>query len=224
MAPLVASRVAVLERDSSHVVERASRAGADIAYLGIAPLFANPAAYAGEFTDWVIGPVTDLSEAVVPAPEREKLVRLVEAGVNFPRLYMAHEIPKGRLDFEVAGPEGHQGVQAARRQPMVLDRAAAAEAVGPVPVPARTSSIAGKVGDNSQRLLDIMRKAAPVAAGIVAVPVVVAAAAVAAPLMVAAGLLSGLDPILFGVIPASPAGARDGEPAAWYILAQWNWE
>jgi hypothetical protein len=31
----------------------------------------------------------------------------------------------------------------------------------------------------------------------------------------------GLDPIVFGVIPArSP---HDGEPAAWYELTRWEW-
>jgi len=224
LAPRVASRVATLERDSQHLVRRASRAGADITYLGIAPLFAEPTAYEGTLTDWVISPVTDLSDAVVPLAERERLVRLVKADINFPLLYMAHEIPKGRLDFGSTGPAGSKSVSVVRQQPMVLDQATAAEIVGPVPAPARSTSIAERVGGNSQRLLDVVRTAAPIAAGVVLVPFAVAAAAVTAPLVLAAGLLAGLDPILFGVIPASPEGARAGEPGAWYILAQWNWE
>jgi hypothetical protein len=36
-----------------------------------------------------------------------------------------------------------------------------------------------------------------------------------------AGLVAGLDPIVFGVIPAGDL--VPGEPRAWRILAQWVW-
>jgi hypothetical protein len=33
--------------------------------------------------------------------------------------------------------------------------------------------------------------------------------------------LATVDPIVFGVIPAGRA--IDGQPAAWYVLARWDW-
>jgi hypothetical protein len=52
------------------------------------------------------------------------------------------------------------------------------------------------------------------------VPIVIAAAPV---LLAGATLAAVLDPILFGVIPASPGQPHSGDPAAWYIIAQWDW-
>ena len=54
----------------------------------------------------------------------------------------------------------------------------------------------------------------PVVAGIVAAPVVIAGAAI--------GALAGLDPVVFGVVPAG--APRTGRPAAWYVLASWVWD
>ena len=54
----------------------------------------------------------------------------------------------------------------------------------------------------------------PIAGAIAAAPFILAGAAVAA-------LANGLDPIVFGVIPAGRPSS--GQPAAWYILARWEW-
>ena len=37
----------------------------------------------------------------------------------------------------------------------------------------------------------------------------------------AAAAISTIDPIIFGAVPA--VSAREGEPAAWYVLARWDW-
>jgi hypothetical protein len=60
-------------------------------------------------------------------------------------------------------------------------------------------------------------------AGVAVAPVVLAAGAVALTGAALMALLAGLDPIVFGVIPADPDSPRAGDPAAWYIIAQWNW-
>ena len=96
-------RAAVLDRRSTKVVERAREAGVPINYLGMAPLFAETRAYPGPTTDWVIGPVTGPSDAVVPRAERAALLRLVDAGIEFPMIYIAHEVPKGRLAIPDGG-------------------------------------------------------------------------------------------------------------------------
>jgi hypothetical protein len=215
LTPRLRRRVDTLERSGERLVKSAGVVGVDITYLGIAPLFAEPTAYAGELTDWVIGPVVDHTDSVIPQAERERLVRLVKAGLDFPLVYVAHEVPKGRL------PLG--GAPGERSRPVTVDRATAAAAVGPAPLAPETAAAAERLGGSSRRILTVLRKAAPIAAGVVAVPVVAAAAVAAAPIMLAAGLLAGLDPIVFGVIPANPGAPRPGEPAAWYILAQWNW-
>jgi hypothetical protein len=200
---------ATLERNSPRLVESASRAGVDITYLGIAPLFEEPRAYAGPETDWIIRPAADDNDSIVPVSERDRLQRLVHAGIDFPLVYVAHEIPKGRLVIADGATD------AIKPQPVALDHATAAEAVGPVPVPAATSALAERLAHRSQHLLTVLRTALPIAGAIAAVPFILAGAAVGA-------LANGLDPIVFGVIPAGPPSS--GQPAAWYILARWEWQ
>jgi hypothetical protein len=210
-----ARRAAILERGSARLVTTASRAGVDISYLGIAPLFDESRAYAGPQTDWIIGPAADRSDAIVPADQRERLQRLIHAGIDFSLVYVAHEIPKGRL----AIPTG--AATSAGSQPVTLGQEAAAAAVGPIPPPAGTTALADRLGHSSHRLLTMLRTAAPIAAGIVAAPVLIASAPFVLAGAAVAALAAGLDPIVFGVMPAGPA--TSGQPAAWYILAQWDW-
>jgi hypothetical protein len=99
-------------------------------------------------------------------------------------------------------------------QPVTVDHTTAAEAVGPVPVPAATSALAEQLGHKSQHLLAVLRTALPIVGGIAAAPLILAGAAIAA-------LANGLDPIVFGVVPAGPLVS--GQPAAWYVLARWEW-
>ncbi len=208
-SPRTACRTAVLERNSTRLVDRARGAGVPITYLGITPLFAEARAYAGAETDWVISPVADLGEAVVPRAERGMLLRLADAGIDFPMTYIAHEVEKGRLALPQDGSQpGSQAV--------LLDQATAERAVGPLPPPPGATALAERLGHSSHRLLDVLAAAIPIAGAIVAAPFVLAGAAIAA-----VGSLA-LDPIVFGVIPAGPP--VPGQPAAWYILARWDWE
>jgi hypothetical protein len=202
-------RTLVLDRRSTTVVQRAREAGVPIGYVGIAELFAEDRAYTGQQTDWVIGPVNDPGDTVIPRAERAALLRLVEAGIEFPMIYVAHEVPKGRLAIPV--PTGEPVSQA-----VTVDHRAAEAAVGPVPPPAAATVLADRLGRNSQRLLHMFASAIPIVGAIVAAPVVLAGAAIAA-----VGALA-LDPIVFGVIPAGPP--VPGQPAAWYILARWDWQ
>jgi hypothetical protein len=205
-----ARRVATLERSSPRLVKTAERAGVDITYLGIAPLFDEPRAYAGPRTDWIIRPA-DPSDDIIPAAQLDRLQQLVHAGLEFPRIYVAHEIPKDRL----ALPTGSND------PPVMLDETTAAAAIGPIPPPAETIALAARLDRSSQQMLDVLRAALPIAGAIAAAPLVSAAAPLLAASAVVTGLAAGLDPILFGVIPASDPAA--GQPAAWYILARWSW-
>jgi hypothetical protein len=200
-------RAAALDRRSVKVVDRARQAGVPVAYVGMAPLFAETRAYPGPVTDWVIGPVTSRSDAIVPRAERASLQRLLDAGIDFPMIYIAHEVPKGRL----AVPEKHEPGS----PPITVDEVAANAAVGPVPPPDATAALADRAGWRAQRLLRVMGIALVGVGAIAAAPFMLAGAAVGA-----VGALA-LDPIIFGVIPAGQP--VPGEYGAWYILAQWDW-
>lgn len=204
-------RIATLERNSPRLVNIAAQAGVDITYLDIAEVFAEPRAYPGQHTDWIVGPAGS-SDTSIPMVQKERLQKLVHAGIDFPMVYVAHEIPKG----QVAMPG--EMTDTTNRRPVTLDQQTAAQAIGPVPPPAGTSALAERLADSSQRLLDVLRAAAPIAGAIAAAPVVIAAAPFA---LAGAALAAGLDPIVFGVIPAG--APIPGQPAAWYMLAQWAW-
>jgi hypothetical protein len=197
-------RVALLERRSPGLVRRAAKAGVPITPLGIAPVFSEPRAYAGPQTDWIMALAAGTHDAVVPRAELQMLVKLDEMGIRFPLIYIAHEVRKERLETAPVQGTG----------PVSLDRATAARAVGPVPPPAAATMLADRLGRSSQAVLTALRKAAPVAGAIAAAPFLLAGAA-------AAALAAGLDPVVFGVIPAGPP--TPGQPAAWYVLASWQW-
>lgn len=90
---------------------------------------------------------------------------------------------------------------------MTLDQTTAAEAVDSVPPPAETRALAARLDHTSQQLLTVLQATLPIAAA----PLLAAGTIVA-------GLVVGLDPIVFGVIPAG--NLVSGEPAVWHILAQ----
>jgi hypothetical protein len=135
---------------------------------------------------------------------------LGSSGLDFPRVYVAHEIPKDRL-----------ALPAGTNFPRVTLDQAAADAIGPVPPPAEASALAARLGHSPQQLLTVLRAARPIVGAIAAAPFVIAAAPFLAAGAVVAGFVAGLDPIVFGVIPAGDPAP--GNPAAWYILAQWTW-
>ena len=201
-------RLVTLERGSARLVQRAADVGVNIGYLGVSILFDGHRAYAGPQTDWVIALATDSDDSIVPGSEQEKLRRLNRAGIHFPLIYVAHEIPKGRLGL----PASAAGVKGP--QPTTIDRASARQAIGPVPPATDAAALAERVGRSSQHLLTALGKALPIAGSVVAAPFLLAAAAVGA-------LAAGLDPIVFGVIPAGRP--VPGQPAAWYVLARWEW-
>jgi hypothetical protein len=196
-------RIAMLERQAPELTKRAAEARAPIDYLGTAPLFTEPRACAGPQTDWVIVPASYVTDTVVPTEVRDKLLRLDGAGIYFPLIYIAHEVPKGKIPVPTAAGSEH----------VVVDRATAERAIGSVPPSAAAIAIADRVGHRSQALLTVLRSALPIAGALLATPLVIAGAAV--------GALVSLDPIVFGVIPAGPQ--TQGTPAAWYVLASWQW-
>lgn len=211
ITPRTMRRAAALARGEPRLVKTAKRAGVDITPLGIVPLPDEPIAWAGAQTDWILRRAVGASDAIMPRIQADKLVRLVHAGIDFPEVYVAHETPKGLLDLPVAttGPGSWQ--------PVRIDHAAAARAVGAVPPHPGTRALAERLDLSAQRLKTVLRAALPVAGAIAAAPLVIAAA----PFVAAGAVLAGLDPVIFGVVPAGDP--VPGQPAAWYVLAAWMW-
>jgi len=203
LSPRVGRRVATLDRRAPFVVRQAQAVDVDITYLGIAPLFDEPRAYVGSTTDWVIAPVTAEAQEVVPQRERANLQRLIEAGIDFPLVYVAHELPKGHLNVPASESAA----------PIPVNRAAVSKAANYVPAPTTTLELSQRLGRSSAQLLGVIGKALPIAGALVAAPFLVVGAAL--------GALAQLDPIIFGVVPAG-AGAP-GDPAAWFVVAHWDW-
>ncbi len=206
--PVVARRVAVLEREADSVIARANRAGVDLRYQGISPLFDETLAYAGDDADWVIGPMRPSEIPVVPRSQQEALRRLDAWGLRFPVLYVAHEVPDGQAFAQTGGDL--QTVRQVRPSEMP-------ELVGPTPPPVVVTKVADHLSEKAEQILSAIRRASVVvgttAMAALAAPVVAAGSAAAA--------IATIDPIIFGAVPA--VSAREGEPAAWYVLAKWDW-
>jgi len=202
-SPVTRRRVATLERDMPRVVELAGDAGVGIEYLGIGPLFAEPRTFVGEETDWVLGPAQP-SDTVVPKAQAAALGRLSQSGLDFPVLYVAHELPKGRV------PES---ATAAVGSVIPVATSEVAEMVGSAPPPASVVELGDRLALRARQVFAAMGKAVPIIGAVAAAPFLLVGAAVAG--------LATLDPIIFGAVPA--VSARSGEPAAWYVLARWDW-
>ena len=82
--------------DWAHDLEAfATSAGAPIDYLGLAPLFTAIRGYRTESALWVLSRAEDdplMAGGKLPMPdaERRKLLKLLDAGLDFPHMYIAH--------------------------------------------------------------------------------------------------------------------------------------
>lgn len=199
--PIATRTRATLDRRANAFVDRAAGAGIHIEYLGINPLFDEPRLYRGEKTDWILGPASRAEDLVVPGAQRERLCRLVAAGVDVPAVYIAHEVPKERTKPHAsAAPAGA----------VILDRDTADAIIGPVPSPRAAVATAEQLALHSARTLKALGAAA---VGLAVAPFALAIGAAAS--------LATLDPIVLGAVPLSTA--RPGAPAAWLALARWDW-
>lgn len=223
---LVAEQHTALTTAATTVLERAKQCRTDIDYLGVAPLFADTRLYHGPTTDWVLALADNDPQAVgglpVPRAQLRNLRKLVKAGLDFPVLYIAHEVPRAATAHAGLEPKTTPAI-APTRSGLVVKQATftpiapqtAAQLVAPPPPPARTTRTSKALGTLTHTTLRGIGTAAK-GAGIAA------AAVAAAPLALAALAASGLDPVLFGALPATP-DPRPGDPAAYFVLAHWDW-
>jgi hypothetical protein len=116
-----------------------------VEYLGITDLFIETRHYAGAGTDWVLAPVTDAGQAVVPARERRELERLDAAGIDFLLIFIADEVPKQRIAHLPAPQPGRYAV---------LHPKTGNELAGPIPGPHQSVLMASRLSQASQRILN----------------------------------------------------------------------
>ena len=196
------NRIATLEREAPFNVDLAKAAGVEIQYLGIAPLPEGIRVLSGATTDWILGPATLKDADHIPQQQRRTLERLESSDLHMPTLFIAHEIPKGHLPSVLDAPVGSM---------TAVSKVDAEKAIGQIPPPASTIEMGEKLGERSRQVFSVLAKTIPVIGAVVSAPF----------LIVGAGMAAVLDPIIFGVIPA--VSATPGQPAAWYVLARWDW-
>jgi hypothetical protein len=201
---MTARRVATLGREAPRIMSLGRSVNANINYLGIAPMFNKALMFAGDETDWIVGPIGGTEIPVVPKEQRKTLERLEAVGAHFPMLYVAHEVKKGNFPGSLDAPSGSVAS---------IPIEQVGEIVGPIPVPAGSVETAARLNLRTNQVFRAMGRVGAVAGALAAAPLLLVGSAVSA--------LSTLDPIVFGVIPALLA--ETDEPAAWYVLARWDW-
>jgi len=198
--------VAELTRTAEAVVRKALDAGVDIEFIGVEPLRDRPVLYSGDNT-WVVCPAAQdpLMKQGMPIPSRQraKLDSLVKAGLNFPHLYFAHEIPKG-VSLPVGLARDNDGG-------IFLSTDDVTRLVVRPAAPAKTRKTA-ELLDNASRII---------ASG-VAKTAAAAAVLAAAPLLLLLAF-EGLDPAVFGAIIRPSDSNTASPPAAWFLLTHWDW-
>jgi hypothetical protein len=207
-------QLAALRDESERVVALARRAGVELECLGVQPLFDETRLYPGPERSWVLAPANDdplvrRRELAIPGRELRTLARLLESGLDFPAVYVAHEVPTARL-ARVRLP-GQVGIQPGGFAS--LDLLASQRLVDPVPVPAGTARIARRLGIGAGAVLKVLGLGVPVAGAI--------AGAVASAGSTGLRALA-LDPMVLGAWTLDRR-AVPGSPAAWFVLARWLW-
>jgi hypothetical protein len=197
-------QLVALQDEAQRVVALARRAGVELECLGSQPIFPETRLYPGPETSWVLAPAND------DPLQLRVLARLLEAGLNFPAVYVAHEIPTARLvraglpsDVRVLEPGSFR----------TFDVVASQRLVDPVPVPARTAKAARHLGAGAGALLKLLGLAVPAAGVLVGATASAGTSAIRA---------LALDPMVLGAWTVDRR-TDPGTLAAWFVLARWLW-
>ncbi|WP_460359294.1 hypothetical protein [Mycobacterium sp. ZZG] len=189
------------------VARRAARSGLNAEFLGFDPLFTQPRLYGEGDAPWVVCPAAHdpmIAEGLpIPDCQRRQLKAYVDAGMDFPHIYLAHEVAK-RSAHRVGKPvlEHHRALTDSEAKQLIVRPNA----------PATTRKTAHRL-DTAARALGRGLRATGTATA------VVTAGAVAIPLLMA----DGLDPAVLGAVTLPGANRTPTAPAAWFLLAHWDW-
>jgi hypothetical protein len=202
---------------AGEVAARATASGVTITFLGYQPLFSGVRVYAGIHHDWVLASAADdplirRGELAIPKAELRTLRRMLDAGLDCQAVYLAHEIPKGRLVLQGQAHALVPGI------PQSIDPATGERVVDRVPVPPRTVAIARHVGNTAGALLTVLAAARIVGRGTGRA----AHAATAAGIRAATAAVQGLDPVVFGAWTAGQP-PQPGVPAAFFELVRFTY-
>lgn len=189
------------------VVKKASTHGLDIEYLGSGPLLSVPRLYGEGSAPWILTPAErdPMVSGRLPIPARQAatLCQLVDVGMDFPAIYLAHQlepVPGAKPDRSAFD----------RHRP--LSRREVEHLLGPPPAPAATRRTAARLERTAGATT---RAARAVGVGV--------AVGVAAPFLAVGAVFEGLDPAVLGALTLPGHGYRPDTPAAWFLLAHWNW-
>lgn len=195
-------RIAVLARQAPEFIQAAQSRGVEIEFLGFGPIPAGYRYYkAADGSDWILGPATK-ADAVMPRREARRIERVEGVGLNFSQTFVGHQVPEDRaaeIDAQLAS-----GTELAPSR--------ARELVGPVPPPANSVALGEQMAIYSKEIADAIRQAKNIAVGAVTIPAAAARTYVSQ---------MPIDPVVLGAIPV--VSERPGAPAAWYMLAKWDW-
>jgi hypothetical protein len=206
-------RLLALRDETEQVVALAGKAGVELESLGVHPIFTETRLYTGPHTSWVLAPAGDdpllrRGELAIPRQQRRALTRLLKAGLDFPVVYVAHEVPTAQL--------ARAGLRSPVPRPggfTAVDLATSLWLVDSVPVPARTAQVSRHLGAGAGALLKVLGLAVPVAGAIAGATALASGAAMRA---------LALDPIVFGAWTLDRR-TDPGTLAAWFVLARWLW-
>ena len=193
-----------LERVGRAIERQASVHGLDIEFLGVEELFAQPRLYGEGASPWVLTPAA-IDPMVqdglpIPAAQRRQLEAVVKTGMDFRHLYLAHELAKNESGRD-AKPDfaTYRTLTADELKPLLVRPEAPAAAH-------RTAQRVDSIARTAGRGIGM----AAIGAGMI----------MAAPLLLAG---TGLDPAVLGAVTLPGAGHEPGTPAAWFLLARWDW-
>jgi hypothetical protein len=173
----------------------------------VEPLFVEPRLYGEGDAPWVLCPEDrdPMVAAGLPIPDRQRgrLKALVDSGMDFRHVYLAHEVAK-RADHRVGMPVlDHFRTLSDTEVKALLIRPEA---------PAATRRTAMRLDRMARTLGRGLAVTATATAGAVG-------ALAAAPLLLA----DGLDPAVLGAVTLPNTKPGPGTPAAWFLLAHWDW-
>jgi hypothetical protein len=191
-----------LARRHNETTALARANGINLPFLGYSPVFSETKMYFGEASDWALmnlnnDPLFNSQKNKLYAPKSvlAEIRTAVKAGIQLDSIYIAHEVPKGKLQ---------------------LGKKISAELLAPPPsakVQRRLNFI-----EKATRLW--WKYVAEISAGAIVAPVAIAGAVAASPF---AALSAGLDPVLLGV-QFDPRWTHKGQPIGiWYYITAWDW-
>lgn len=202
----------ILSPQSKTAIKIASSDNLPLRYFANAPLFDGHRLYQTDSDDWVLMPIEDdplfqyfKDKLYVPEKNIAEIEAVTNAGIDFDRIYIAHELPDN-ADFK----DGRVSARSIAPAPSIIAQRQANQ----------LNQQTNTLWKRTSQTVETMSK---MVAGIATIAVGTAVAVVAAPATLTLGLAAGLDPILFGV-NLTPDFTNEGQQIGeWFYITHWFW-